>query len=213
MTLDSPDSENLWVIYGLRLVDDFEYRYIGLTTIGHKARFSRHKTNLSVGLKSKVYSWMKSVGPENITCDVLEVCPVGDKEYIFEAEMYWISQIQNFGHRLTNMTEGGGGSLGASWKLPDETKRRQGLAKVGHLNPQYGKPAWNSGKEMDEKWLETRSNAQKKLWKDPEYRRRMSEAHSKPRPHQSEVAKKICHKRWHINRNIVKDDCELCVPE
>lgn len=194
----------LWVIYGLRAVDDSEYRYVGLTTIGASKRLSRHLWNTTTGnVRSKVYSWIKSVGTSEVVVDVLEECPEGDVEYLRDAEMFWITQIRTFGHRLTNLTEGGGGSTGATWTNSEETRRNQGLAKVGGLNPQFGKKAWNNGMKMSDGWVETRSEAQKKLWEDPTYADKMREKNRASLLHTN-------HKRWHVNRQIVNPDCSHC---
>lgn len=123
-----------------------------------------------------------------------------------ESEVFWISQIRSFGHRLKNHTDGGGGTTGATWSLPESTKIKQGLAKIGELNPQFGKPAWNSGKKMNDEWLDARVQTQKRLWEDPEYRERMTKKNG-------DALRKTNHKRWHVNRNIVKQDCTFCAPK
>lgn len=175
---------------------------MGLTTIGASKRLSRHITN-SAFVKSRVYSWIKSIPSDEIVVDILEECPVGDSTYLMDAEVFWISQIRAFGHRIKNHTDGGGGTTGATWTLPEETKRKQGLAKVGELNPQFGKPAWNSGMKMSDKWLDTRVQAQKKLWDDPKYREAMAKKNG-------DALRKTNHTRWHTNRNIIKPGCEYC---
>lgn len=93
----------LWVIYGLKLVDDPEYRYIGCTRIGAENRLRQHKYDASSHRSKSRYvlNWI-AANYYQVVVDVLEECPENDPEYLFEAESYWISQIRSFGHRLTN---------------------------------------------------------------------------------------------------------------
>jgi hypothetical protein len=66
--------------------------------------------------------------------DVLEECPEGDTNYLFEAEQFWITQIRSFGHKLKNHSEGGAsGSYGARWTLREDQIRR------GKDHPMYGR--------------------------------------------------------------------------
>lgn len=207
------NGSHTWVIYGLRLVDDFEYRYIGLTTRGIKARLKGHKDSLSYGTKSRVYSWIKSIGFENIEYDILEECPIGNIDYLNEAEMFWISQIRSFGHRLKNHTDGGGGMTGHTWTLSLETRIRQSISKTGSLNPNYGaKHQWNLGKKMSDQFVQKRSESQAILWESEEYRKMMSESHrGKVNSGQTERSLAVCHKRWHLDRGLVVSSCSLCV--
>lgn len=49
----------------------------------------------------------------------------------------WYGRDCNSTGRLINLTEGGDGVSGATWKLTDETKRKQGDAKIGNKNPNH----------------------------------------------------------------------------
>ncbi len=75
--------------------------------------------------------------------DILEECPVGDMKYLGEAEQFWISQIQGFGHSLKNMSLGGeSGSYGARWTLTEDQIRR------GIDSPMYGKSHTDEAKKL-----------------------------------------------------------------
>lgn len=133
--------ENLWVIYGLRLKDSSECRYVGLTRVGAGVRFSQHLSHASA---HKTYSakWVHK-NRENLRVTVLEVCPIGDTEYLYFAERYWISEMKSLGHRLTNQSDGGAsGCYGARWTLSPEQIRS------GEEHPNYGKPVAESTKEL-----------------------------------------------------------------
>lgn len=125
------NSEHPWVIYGLRLDNSFEYRYVGLTRIGALNRLKRHFYD-SNKRNTHVYQWIRRF-KKNIIVDVLEECAIGDDDYLCQAEEYWISQIRSFGHSLTNHSLGGeSGSYGARWTLtPDQVR-------AGTQHPMFG---------------------------------------------------------------------------
>lgn len=134
--------EDTWVIYGLRLVDDFEYRYVGLTTVGPTLRLKRHFYDAKKSPNRHVCKWLNKHSSQ-ITIDVLEVCPDGDTKYLWEAEQFWISQIKGFGHSLTNASLGGeSGSFGARWTLPPEKIRR------GEKHPNFGRTHSQGTKDL-----------------------------------------------------------------
>lgn len=203
------DSTPLWVIYGLRLVGDLEYRYIGYTTIGTKKRLSKHRRD-TLYRDFHVHRWMKANGRENITIDVLEECPEGDLPYISEAESFWIEQIRSFGHRLTNLNAGGVGG-NSSRKHSEETKLKISQSLLnnpnlprGETHPSYGKPLSDEHKAKMSASLTGNTHSD-------ETRRLMSDiAKARPKEHHIARAAKTNHTRWHVGRQIVKPDCIHC---
>jgi group I intron endonuclease len=199
----------LWVIYGLRLVDDPEYRYIGYTTIGTKKRLSKHRRD-TLYRDFHVHRWMRAHGRENVTIDVLEECPVGNLPYISEAEEFWIGQIRSFGHRLTNLNAGGVGG-NSSRMHSEETKRKISESLLsnpnlprGESHPCYGKPLSAEHKAKMSASLTGNTHT-------PETKEIMRQ-HALTRDDTIRLDKVRLgnHTRWHTNRSIVKDDCQYC---
>lgn len=163
--LYSVTPEPLWVIYGLRLVDDPEYRYIGCTRVGASKRLKQHKVDSRAKRVKPRYvlDWIRA-NYDKVEVDILEECPTGDTEYLFEAESYWISQIRSFGHRLTNLSDGGpSGSYGARWTLKEEQVRR------GARHPMYGK-------KLSPEHIEKVASLRRGTKMSPESRKKMSES-------------------------------------
>ena len=121
-----------WSVYGLRLRNSMEYRYIGLTRGNVRERLWQHK-HPGHNPQVPVSKWA-GVHGDDVVLDVLETVPVGSDAELSEAEQYWISQIRWFGHRLLNLSDGGAsGSYGARWKLKPEQIRR------GDAHPNFGR--------------------------------------------------------------------------
>lgn len=109
-----------FIIYGLRRPDSSEIRYVGRSSNGLKrpAEHAKSKTRFHVN------SWSRSLEKEGISyiIEVLEdVGPRGTivrtNDALNEAEIRWIAKLRLEGHRLTNMTDGGQGSLGFKPRL------------------------------------------------------------------------------------------------
>jgi hypothetical protein len=73
--------------------------------------------------------WIKQLLSEGKLPE-LRVLEETDEDRFDEREMFWISFGRANGWRLTNLTDGGGGTLGL--KHTEETKRKMGIAKVGN---------------------------------------------------------------------------------
>lgn len=102
--MDASLAHSNWVIYGLRLVGSTEYRYIGLTRQKPSQRLYQHQ-HPTHNPKVPVSKWALAHKGE-VVMDILEEIPVGDEERLYISEMYWISQIRSFGHRLLNLSDG-----------------------------------------------------------------------------------------------------------
>lgn len=123
----------LWAIYGMRLENENEYRYIGLTRIGTERRLYIHKRD-ALKRRHHVSKWVNK-NSDNVVIEVIEACPEGDEEYLFDAEIRWIKHYRDLGHPLTNHGDGGAsGSYGARWTIPEEKRRS------GDKHPNYGRP-------------------------------------------------------------------------
>ena len=233
----APCDAATWVIYGLRLIDDFEYRDVGLTTVGPTLRLKRHKYDAKKNPNRYVCHWVNKYR-DKIVIDILEVCPVGDQTYLWEAEQFWIGQIRGFGHALTNASLGGeSGSYGARWKLAEnqvrvgpespffgkshsqESRNLISASKAGRLRSAEsrrkqgdsirGAKHWAYGKPRSDEYRKKISESLKGRPLSDETKQRMSESR-KGRPLPKSNQDKGRHVRWHVNRSITKDDCNYC---
>jgi hypothetical protein len=135
--------ENLcYVVYGLKLVNESGYRYVGITTGKPKNRLSGHM-HMAFSRESKlaVHCWIRKYGRESIIMKILEECPRGDWEYLTYAERYWIKSLKKFGHKLLNHTEGGEGVLGLpAWNkgvpMTKEQKEHMRILNTGKVLPE-----------------------------------------------------------------------------
>ncbi|WP_444665350.1 NUMOD3 domain-containing DNA-binding protein [Cellulomonas sp. CW35] len=129
-------------IYGVRLADSAEYRYIGLTESTVARRFARHRANARAGRRTPFYDWLSKHDDEAVV-DELELVRTTRIE-LGEAEVRWIAARRAAGDRLLNLTDGGLGPLGMVWT--DEQREaarvrstgRKGVSRPGELNPFYG---------------------------------------------------------------------------
>lgn len=212
-------SKGLWVIYGLRLVDDPEYRYIGLTRVGAEQRLARHKSDSRRQTNRAVCTWVAKY-LDSIVVDVIEECPEGDLEYLYEAEQFWIVQIRSFGHRLKNHSEGGAsGSYGARWTLREDQIRR------GSSHPLFGT-------KVSEAHIAKLADIRRGSKMSAESRAKMSASRSGDRhwahgggkfteEHKQKISASLkgrpsdsAHKRYHLNRGISKPEtCKYCKEE
>jgi hypothetical protein len=87
-----------------------EIRYIGMAM--HVKRPFQHVNNARKGKKSHVNNWIRTLLSENLEPCILrlEDCPEAFTwAQVGEREKFFIKRFSVEGHRLTNMTEGGGG--------------------------------------------------------------------------------------------------------
>lgn len=146
------------LVYGVRLRESDEYRYVGLTTKTATRRLRQHLRNARDEKKTPFCDWLRKHGEDAVTVDVLEVVRA-DLDSLGESEIEWIDFLRVTGHRLLNVSEGGLGPTGVVW-TPEQREAarqrstgRQGLSRPGELNPFYG------GKHSDEqraRWSEQR---------------------------------------------------------
>lgn len=151
------------IVYGIRLKDSSEYRYVGITTKTLSRRFHQHLRNAASGRKTPFYDWVRKHGSDDLIAEVLEV--FDDLPALGDAEIEWIAYLRSQGERLLNISDGGLGPTGVVWtKEQREAARlrslgRPGTSRPGKANPFYGK---KHSAEQKQKWVEQRkgSNAQ-----------------------------------------------------
>ena len=103
-TMRRIDTERVTYIYTLSDPVTKEVRYVG-KTVNIKTRFNNH---CSAKKKSHSASWILSLRPLKPELIVIEEV----KENWIEREQFWINKYRTEGYRLTNLTDGGEGSLG-----------------------------------------------------------------------------------------------------
>lgn len=136
--------ETIGVIYGVRLASSEEYRYVGLTTKTVIRRFQQHLRNAERGHKNPFYDWLRKRPTEEIVVDTLETV-TSNLEDLGQAEISWISALNERGDRLLNLTEGGLGPMGYVWTAEQRAaaaKRATGRKippRPGAANPFFGK--------------------------------------------------------------------------
>jgi len=114
-----------------------EFRYIGYT-VNKKRRLKSHLDRAKNGTKTALYDWMRSHPSGSFELQIIERCPEGDKDFIYDREMFWIRHYRELqgGLRdkatesyLLNDLDGGGGALGMSHT--QESKDRISAANLG----------------------------------------------------------------------------------
>lgn len=146
-------------IYGIRRLGDPEFRYVGQTRGTVTRRRTQHLKSAKTGTRLPVYDWIRKFeSDEDLYFQPLEVVMGGDDE-LDAAEIRWVRRLREDGHRLLNMTDGGGGQRGNSWsaerrRLASEQRRgRKGKSYFGPDNPMWGR---EHSPERRARWSESR---------------------------------------------------------
>ena len=123
-----------YIIYGLIDPRTNEIRYVGQSTCGTK-RIKQHfyPSHYKSRKKRHVYNWINqllciNLKPEYIILQELQQCE-NIKNELDTAECTWIKKLRDSGNNLTNLTDGGGGSIG--YKASAESRAKMSVAKKG----------------------------------------------------------------------------------
>lgn len=124
-SINSMELESNTFVYAIGTRDDqglFVYRYVGLTSRG-ATRLKQHlwgaKTVGSNTYNTYKAKWIRTVD-FNVEFIVLEYC--NSFEELTLCEQKWIANLKARGYKLTNLTNGGDGSLG--WCPSPETRAK-----------------------------------------------------------------------------------------
>ncbi len=117
-------------IYGLRLVGDSEFRYVGMTTSTVERRLQQHFTAAKRGRPYPVYDWLRKQEKESIEAVCLEACGTIDDLEILEIK--WAENLRAEGHRLLNLTDGGKGPKGHKWTEEQRVAHRERMVEVNN---------------------------------------------------------------------------------
>jgi len=121
-------------IYTLRHPETKEIRYIGKTN-DPAARLSRHIHNATHGVRTHISTWIRSL-PSKPIMSPLCVVP---NDYGSEMERRTIAHFRSKGYRLTNLTDGGEGTLG--WIPSAEFRAKLSAAHRGRQFSEQHKAA------------------------------------------------------------------------
>lgn len=146
--------DKTWIIYGLReSTSNSKYRYVGYTTKSGDERLRLHIRDAKKKT-TPVCSWIKSID-FNVSMEVLEECPEGDIEYIFDREIYWINYFRDLQGSLEDkktpdylknyLNGGGSGNIGIP--LTDDHKENIRAGVIQHFKE-------NGHKSVYDFWVE-----------------------------------------------------------
>jgi hypothetical protein len=145
------------VVYGIRLLSNDVYRYVGLTTKSIDVRLRQHFKEARAGRKTPFYDWLRVHAGDGVVSDELDLAE--DLEELGQAEIAWIAYLSHTGHPLLNLSKGGLGPMGVEWTAEmREAARirstgRKGVSRFGDENPFYGR---THAEDQREKWSRTR---------------------------------------------------------
>lgn len=222
-------------VYALRLSDEDEYRYVGLTSTTPEDRLYKHMKDSARSKKPGVQSWINKHG-SSVRVDTLEVCD--SQEQVNAAEMKWIATLRDSGHMLLNQTNGGEGSSGYQRSAASNEKTRAALknhpvsdetrqllreaaqrrnvtdearARIVASLPR-GEDHWTYGKPRDAETREKISKALKEFNKtNPRPKHVKSQMSKEAQLQKFYAARELgLHTRWHVNRGIINDTCFHC---
>jgi len=126
-------------IYGLKLIDCDQIKYIGMTKRNLQVRLNQHFRD-SKRFDHKNSRWVRKY-KENIEIILIED-NIKNKSECCEKEKDYIKLFKSFGANLNNSTIGGDGGAGMTGrKHSDESKRK---ISESHKGKKQG-PAWNKG--------------------------------------------------------------------
>lgn len=186
-------------------------RYVGLTKKAIDKRLAEHvyEANYPKRNKSHRTHWFKSLADEGLY-PVIYPLEVVDEEAAPLCEQQWIARLRLLGCQLVNGTEGG------------ETSRQTAESRAKMSAALKGRPGRVWTDEERQKLSASNSVSIKfKFDTDPEYRERHRTGCKNRPPMSMERRQKLSddrkgqtnkghHTRWHLNRGIVKDDCQWC---
>lgn len=186
-------------IYGLTCAcencDPYDIRYIGLSK-DVRWRLYHHIYKSSIS-KSASAKWIKSHGIENLRILLLESC---SEEWLTKREIFWIEHYNTFHdqnpHGL-NLTKGGEfGVLG--YAHSEETRR-----KISES--QQGIPRSEETRQRISTALRGRKHTEISKAK-------MSASHTGVKLSEARVEsnRRASHIRWHLNRNVINQQCDFC---
>lgn len=126
----------MYKIYALIHPKTNEVRYIGYTKGSLTKRLRYHYYDISRGVKSHKVSWLKALGKQELTAEIIELeGGIADLQTALDRERHWISQYSN----LVNSTSGGESNKVYRADVVAKMSQNRKGKMVGEDNPMYGK--------------------------------------------------------------------------
>lgn len=113
--------EQKYIIYALVQPDTNEIRYIGKSTSGLSRPKEHFKPKNYLHGKTYKDKWMNKCLSNNIIPEIIILASTENKEELCNLEIEYIEKYKQMGAPLTNLTDGGEGSLG--WVPSEETRK------------------------------------------------------------------------------------------
>ncbi len=154
----------LGIIYGLVDPSSGEIRYVGQTMRRIEERVSQHLAAAKAGKLAYSARWIRKLLARGLEPEVLILEEAAPGNELDDAEIRWILRGKERGWKLTNLTSGG---MDSPMRIPEIADRAHKSSRMTRQLAPYRK---------------LRSRISKKLWADPEHRRRMVEAHRGQKP-------------------------------
>lgn len=117
-----------YIIYALVDPRDGQARYVGRSSSGLK-RPRQHTTPSSLMKSSYKNNWLRALLRSGKRCEIAVLYRSESLVGLDDAEVYWISELRRRGCRLTNLTPGGGGTVGND--PSEETRQKMRNRKLG----------------------------------------------------------------------------------
>lgn len=178
-----------------------EPRYVGRSSSG-LSRPRKHSTPKALA-NDPTYkgNWLRQLRAQGRRCSIVVLLSAHSSDCLDEAERFWIAELRRRGHRLTNLTEGGEGTVGR--KLSAEAKAKIGAAHKGKVvsadtrqllrearqgqefsaetlaklsTAARGRASWCKDKTLSDETRRRMSDAHKGRSPSPEHRARLSQA-------------------------------------
>jgi hypothetical protein len=189
-------------VYVLRDPDTERVRYVGRSIYP----FSRYKSHLRIRTNDNTYraNWIRSLATagKKPVIEIIQSCP-DDK--IYSVEQFWIAYYRACGSPLTNGSDGGSGLLNptadvrAKMSSAGRARKATFLGKHHSEEARLKMSAAKKGRETSDETRERNKIASIELWKNPEFRLKMSLARS--------GKSKAMHEEARLNHSIAAKKC------
>ena len=143
-------------IYGLKLKNSKDIKYIGYTSKNIEERLHTHITR-TIYYKHKNANWLRK-NKKDIEVFLIED-NILDHKMVCDKEKYYIDLYKKMGYDLNNLTEGGDGVVGMV--ISDETRKKLSIASKGRKMSESAKQKMSESKKGIEKSLKEKMRLNK----------------------------------------------------
>ena len=181
------------IIYGLVDPRTADLRYIGLTKRSTRRRLLEHINMARRGSRFHLHVWIRTLLAVGLEPQVIIFDKIENREEACLAECSWIAKFRKSGARLTNITDGGEGSVIRGKPRSDECKAKISASLRGHkLSEEHKKKIGDRfrGKKLSQEHVAKVAAANTGKKRSIETKKRLSISH-KGKPIPAEQRKKI----------------------